>query len=463
MSDHVTNRRPSWRAVVLGFLGLTDLPAKVNCWYCNQDSYLLPGGKQTERYWHCNICENTNVKDERGDIVDNLQGMYDSTLNQPVTPVRDTSQNFQTRRLCESCERNQALIYQIMSDYIRDESDPDYNYYIRTADDYKASLHQKYPLCDNCQAKIDEIVAEQRATLRQRRFNEKLTRSQNTVAPRKPSKLQYRVLSVMWIGLHAMTLLVCLYAYWYPPIRHGHISLSASAKRAWGSFAASVALSTSYLRDERFTLSRFVRDALMLGIQSTWNIAQLLHQATLCFVAPEGADSCQWDYSNHAILFAAVSIFSWLWMDWHPKASKTYFEETRVKRWGIYKVTQRLLFFARLGLLATLDYANDNTIHLVMTLALVIIPLLLVGSVFAVKVSGSEWRLRDTDTMDALQGLKKRYAEIQRFAMDKVAKIGKESVPAAYTQNNESEPQEVDGEMEGIVTGIHKIAFDGTI
>ncbi|KAI9494925.1 hypothetical protein BDB00DRAFT_816315 [Zychaea mexicana] len=64
MSNHVTNRRPPWRTVLLGFLGFTDLPVKVNCWYCNQDSYLLPGSKQTEGYWHCNICENTNVKDE---------------------------------------------------------------------------------------------------------------------------------------------------------------------------------------------------------------------------------------------------------------------------------------------------------------------------------------------------------------------------------------------------------------
>ena len=76
MSDHVTNRRPPWRTVILGFLGITDLPIKVNCWYCSQDSYLLPGGKQTEHYWHCNICENTNVKDEVREQQKNEQTFY---------------------------------------------------------------------------------------------------------------------------------------------------------------------------------------------------------------------------------------------------------------------------------------------------------------------------------------------------------------------------------------------------
>lgn len=64
MNDYITTKRPSWRMRLLGFLGVTDLPIKVNCWYCNQDSYLLPGSKDKEEDWQCNICENRNIRDE---------------------------------------------------------------------------------------------------------------------------------------------------------------------------------------------------------------------------------------------------------------------------------------------------------------------------------------------------------------------------------------------------------------
>lgn len=43
-----------------------------------------------------------------------------------VTPVQASSARSITpsssRTLCENCQKNQSLIYQLMSDYIRDES-----------------------------------------------------------------------------------------------------------------------------------------------------------------------------------------------------------------------------------------------------------------------------------------------------------------------------------------------------
>ncbi|KAI9248299.1 Ima1 N-terminal domain-containing protein [Phascolomyces articulosus] len=377
MNNHVTSRRPPWRTVLLGFLGFTDLPIKVNCWYCSQDSYLLPGGKQTERYWHCNICENTNVKDENGDIVDTLPVMYDAKLNRTVTPIQDTSRKFQTRRLCESCERNQALIYQIMSDYIRDENDPDYDYYLRTADDYKTSLHQKYALCDDCQLIVDEIVAEQKAALRQRRFNEKLTRSLTTKAPRKPSKFEYGSMGLLWIWLHGMTWLICFYAFWYPPIRHNEADLITDIKGSWEAFATYFALSTISIQNLslKFTFSQVAKSGLMFVIQRISYMGQILHNYTVCLVAPEKEESCQWDVSNHATLFLIVCLISFIWMNWHPKASKTYFEESRIQRWGIYTNIQRFLYVARLGLLLVLCYAHEQIIHVIMEITLIIMPL----------------------------------------------------------------------------------------
>ncbi|KAI9494926.1 hypothetical protein BDB00DRAFT_816318 [Zychaea mexicana] len=146
-----------------------------------------------------------------------------------------------------------------------------------------------------------------------------------------------------------------------------------------------------------------------------------------------------------------------------------------------------------------------------MGIALITIPLLLVFSVCIVKVASSDWRLYQSGS--PFNSLKRTYSEIQRFATDKMTKIGKESIEAAryvpsakrktqgeeqqgeqqqsvkdenmddeyekkvteamlrkrslfklpLSRKHQNQAQGDDGDMEGIVTGIHKIAFDSTI
>lgn len=64
MNQHLTHKSVSWGQWILNKCGLTDLPICVNCWYCNQTVYLLPGGKQTKHYWYCTLCENTNITND---------------------------------------------------------------------------------------------------------------------------------------------------------------------------------------------------------------------------------------------------------------------------------------------------------------------------------------------------------------------------------------------------------------
>ena len=129
-------------------------------------------------------------------------------------------------------------------------------------------------------------------------------------------------------------------ALWYPPIRPEDTDLMTDITRFWESLSTNIALSTTSFRDAplKFTFSQVAKDGLMFVIQRTWDIAQIIHTSTICLVAPEKEESCQWDISNHAILLLVICFISFLWMDWHPKASKTYFEESRIQRWGIYKV-----------------------------------------------------------------------------------------------------------------------------
>lgn len=64
MSSHVTHKKPSIVKIILNRLGIIDLHTRVNCWFCNQDAYLLPGSKNTADHWFCRLCENTNARDQ---------------------------------------------------------------------------------------------------------------------------------------------------------------------------------------------------------------------------------------------------------------------------------------------------------------------------------------------------------------------------------------------------------------
>ncbi|ORY90595.1 hypothetical protein BCR43DRAFT_116425 [Syncephalastrum racemosum] len=163
--------------------------------------------------------------------------MRDEKLNRPVTPKRSaTRAAMHARRLCDSCEANQQLIYQIMSDYIRDEKDPEYQHSIETADAYKAKLHEKHPLCDACQAKIDALVAEQKAVLQQRQRD--ATMSSAEQIPRLPSLPVCLCRTTLWSLCHLGTFLLCLYVHYYPP----QYRESDATNPVWSNFLSEVVI-----------------------------------------------------------------------------------------------------------------------------------------------------------------------------------------------------------------------------
>ncbi|KAJ8657471.1 hypothetical protein O0I10_006773 [Lichtheimia ornata] len=462
--------RPSWRTSLLGILGFIDLPVKVNCWYCNQDTCLVPGSRQTERYWHCNICENTNIRDEHGEIVDSVPVMFDASLNRPITPVqtstRSTSTPSSSRMLCENCQRNQSLIYQIMSDYIRDENDPEYNFYVRTADDYQRSLHEKYPLCDDCQAKVDGIVAEQKAILQQRRFNEKLTRSMTTKAPRKPSFYEYISRGSLWVFIHVLFLFICAAAYRFPPTRPEPTNVYSDLATRWHNIIAATVAMTAHWKS-RYSwdsaIVAMVHDSISHVTNALTTMVQWLFRLTICFCYNDIDNiGCSWNLSDISMLVVLFFTLSFLWMDWHYRASKTFFEPFRIKRWSLYKLAQRVLYVWRLGFLGVLAYADDRWLHMTAYVTLIAYPLILVTSMFVVKVASSRWPLKRVGSRGTLHTLKKTYSDLHNFAADRVTKIGKESLEAArYTPPyNSQESFDNDNEEDDEVVAAVKRAID---
>lgn len=64
MTSHLTQKKPSLAQRFFHQLGLVDIHTKVNCWFCNQDSYILPGTRNTKDHWFCTLCENINARDQ---------------------------------------------------------------------------------------------------------------------------------------------------------------------------------------------------------------------------------------------------------------------------------------------------------------------------------------------------------------------------------------------------------------
>lgn len=208
MSRYITNKKPSLTQRILTTLGFGVSPQRVNCWYCCQDSFLLPGSKNTVRYWLCNLCESTNTRDENGDIMDPTAFEASSTRRVPSIERSPSSiQENSSKTLCSDCAANQETIYRYLADYIPDESDPTYQIKFNDVDEYKAKLHQRYKLCNDCQQKITKLNEEQRENMRRMRFTASVLESKKPQTLVRPSQNMHKVKGSVWILVHAWSIL----------------------------------------------------------------------------------------------------------------------------------------------------------------------------------------------------------------------------------------------------------------
>ncbi|KAI8099244.1 Ima1 N-terminal domain-containing protein [Halteromyces radiatus] len=391
MDGYVTRQSPTWRNWFAYKLGFTDLPTRVNCWYCNQTSYLLPGSKQTVRHWYCRLCENTNAIDQYGDIMDappipetSSTSAYGSSLKQrkKYQQSRSSSTTMPTkdqRTLCENCQRNQILIYQFMSEYLRDENDADYDYRVQHAREYQESLNNKHPLCAECQDKLQDVLAEQRDSLRRLKINEKRQLSMQSKIPTRISLSQYRWYASFWLILHSSVLFLCIFAVFYPPqpINHNETltSIQDALKLLYYCFLypfqqneqdhTIISLSSSLPRAPSISSQiewLFSRDAVIKFFWFTVNnlnsmmrfICYATYQlfsfvmvsshstidSTILFDEDiESVKISSWDVTDIGIFcYIVFYTMSFPYMYWHIKVSRLFFKPSNLLGWQVYKV-----------------------------------------------------------------------------------------------------------------------------
>lgn len=92
----------------------------------------------------------------------------------------------------------------ILSTHIQD---PTYQIKFNDVDEYKAKLHQRYKLCNDCQQKITKLNEEQRENMRRMRFTASVLESKKPQTLVRPSQNMHKVKGSVWILVHAWSIL----------------------------------------------------------------------------------------------------------------------------------------------------------------------------------------------------------------------------------------------------------------
>ncbi|KAJ2794386.1 hypothetical protein H4R20_006243, partial [Coemansia guatemalensis] len=193
--------------------------ATVTCWFCNEKTKLPRSrtDRDTKRDWHCHNCDNQNTFDVQGNLVDTKSEMYRESpiIRRAGLPVHETERS--NPLFCSSCQRNQELVCQILSAYLPDEDDPEYQDRFERADEYAQLLKRRYPMvCRACQIKVDERLRTQAQWMYRRELGSALHRSESArkLAPRILPTLRRKRMVAAWILCAAVALVACLLCTW---------------------------------------------------------------------------------------------------------------------------------------------------------------------------------------------------------------------------------------------------------
>ncbi|KAL7331481.1 hypothetical protein PS15p_203670 [Mucor circinelloides] len=346
-SRYITHKKPSITQRILNALGFGALPQKVNCWYCCQDSYLLPGSRNTVSHWYCNLCESTNTRDKNGDILD--PSIFEASSSRHVPSIERSPSTIHmnsSKTLCSDCIANQEIIYRYLADYIPDESDPTYQIKYNNVDEYKANLHQRYRLCSDCQKKITKLNEEQREFMRRQRFTASVVESTKSQTLIRPSKHAHRLRGFAWVAVHLWTILFGAFCIVYHP---QSVQLKVSSKM---------------LQIYKPEILQELMDYFS-AISST-----LLNPVRCIFSRTD--EFCYWDLNyQHLIILAIITSLSFVIRNWHHLLIREAAD--KLKRYNFYKNVQKVLILLRLVLFALIALGADQTMEVAVLFAYTIL------------------------------------------------------------------------------------------
>ncbi|KAL2720037.1 uncharacterized protein V1478_010303 [Vespula squamosa] len=131
-------------------------PMKVNCWFCNNNTKIR---RQELEWWLCPSCEQFNGFSENGDYMYDIPELYKDSTDNSVKYCRNQSkiELFHKNTLCKECNKHQKIKLAELSNF-EPTNEKKYDQEIQQ---FKHFLEKKYPLCINCNAIVQNVLAKQ--------------------------------------------------------------------------------------------------------------------------------------------------------------------------------------------------------------------------------------------------------------------------------------------------------------
>ncbi|KAG9068916.1 hypothetical protein KI688_011212 [Linnemannia hyalina] len=208
------NHPPGWLETILM------RPIRVECWSCLRPSWLHRGQRDASPHdWTCLNCQNHQRRDKDGNI-ESVPEMFDSTLNEDTSERIARSRTSRNRArsngstpsssqddvFCDKCSSNQRVIYQLLSNYIPDEDDENYEAFFENADAYRRQVEERYPLaCSDCLDRVQRRLSQQNYRIKSSLLNATLSKSRgDRISPtRKYPDALWLLTGASWIISHA--------------------------------------------------------------------------------------------------------------------------------------------------------------------------------------------------------------------------------------------------------------------
>ncbi|KAJ7169726.1 Ima1 N-terminal domain-containing protein [Mycena filopes] len=143
-------------------------PAAATCFFCNS-----PVNPRDVRSFRCPHCDCVNRFGADGQIISDEPAMHDENLNsraflKRATPSKDRIPTmYGPGKFCHTCQTNQMLLVNLLANYLPPAGSPESDQRIQTLDEYRESLHLRYPpVCDSCRPGVEEEIRRKDAMAR---------------------------------------------------------------------------------------------------------------------------------------------------------------------------------------------------------------------------------------------------------------------------------------------------------
>ncbi|KAJ7492776.1 Ima1 N-terminal domain-containing protein [Mycena latifolia] len=192
----------------------------VTCYFCNSAS--LPRDPTHFRCPYCN-CLNRWVD---GNIVSDEPAMHDENLNSKAFSKRGAPSKDRLPTLyspgvfCHTCQTNQMLLVNLLANYLPPPGSPESEQRMQTLDEYRESLHLRYPpVCDSCRPAVEEEIRRKDTMARTQALGGWLNQTKGKARQRQTSQtlpetdklaeiLVWRVRGCLW-ATTLMTSILC--------------------------------------------------------------------------------------------------------------------------------------------------------------------------------------------------------------------------------------------------------------